>query len=162
MNEGTVVAISIAAEPGGVLQSLDEAAIVAGRGIVGDRYYLDESKEPRQSLTLIEAEQIERFNESATLNIEPFETRRNVVTRGVSLNDLVGIEFELGAVVVRGEELCEPCMGLANRLVSKFSISSISPSDIVGALTHRAGLRVSVLHGGQVRVGDPIRLRSTV
>ena len=152
--DATVVSIQIAPEAGADLQMLQEAELVAGKGIVGDRDHTEVHKQ----LTLVEAEQIEKFNAEAGLAIEASDTRRNITTRGVALNELVGKRFRVGEVEVRGAELCHPCEYIAGRLREAYSISNLSKAEIVSGLADRAGIRAEILTGGTVRVGDPIRI----
>ena len=153
---GTVVSIHIAAEDRAALRPLKEAELVAGRGIVGDRYWARASRLPKNEVTLVEAEQIEQFNAASGLDIAAADTRRNIVTRGVSLNDLVDKEFMVGEARVRGMELCEPCGYMAGELVTKYSITTLPAPEIIAKLTHCAGLRAQIVEGGMVRVGDVI------
>ena len=162
---GTVESIHIAKKIDGNLSSLSEAKLVPGKGIVGDRWYREKTDKegnpvswgaPKMELTFVEAEQIEQFNAKMGLRVEAHDVRRNIVTRGVSLNDLVGVEFMVGEVGVRGIELCEPCKHLGNRLASDPSNSPVSAPEIIEGLTHRAGLRANIATGGTIRIGDPI------
>lgn len=154
--KGSVVSIHIASESGGDLQPLDCAELVAGCGIRGDRHFTADGSHADSALTLIEEEQVELFNELTGLSLAPHDTRRQIVTRGVALNDLVGIRFRIGAVEVEGTELCEPCAYLADHLTRQFSITGVSGPKIVQGLVHRAGIRVSILNDGMVRVGDRV------
>lgn len=153
---GSIVSIHIAAEPGGDLQPLDSADLVAGCGIRGDRHFAADGSHADSAVTLIEEEQVELFNELTGLSLAPHDTRRQIVTRGVALNDLVGVRFRIGDVEVEGTELCEPCAYLADHLTRQFAITGLRPPDIVRALTHRAGIRARVLNDGSVRVGDRV------
>ena len=128
--------------------SVDSAEVVAGKGLVGDRYF-GVDKYPGQNVTLVEAEEIERLNEDHGQSIEQSATRRNIVTRGVRLNELVGKEFRIGDVVLFGVELCEPCAGLGGMLEN----DSMSNAEFVRALTHKAGLRTDVRQSGTITVG---------
>ena len=147
-----VVALCYCPADGGSMLSVPEVALVAGSGIVGDRYYGAKQKYPGQNLTLIEAEEIEAFNARNGTSIELTGPRRNVVTRNVRLNLLVGREFYIGAVALRGIELCEPCRTLATHLAA----TGMAKAKFVREFTHRAGLRVDVLRSGSIRVGDKI------
>jgi len=124
---------------------------VAGAGIEGDRYF-DRHEEPGQNITLVEAEEVERFNEEHGRPNDLSVTGRNLVTRGVRLNALVGKEFKVGAVLLRGVELCEPCLGLGQALAT----TQVAPAQVVRFLVHRAGLRADVLSTGEVVVGAAI------
>ena len=151
---GTVVSILVADGAGAAMRSLPEARLVAGRGIVGDRYhdgtgeFSPEVPDPDHELTLVESEQLERFRAETGLALDASDLRRNVVTRGVSLDALVGREFSVGPVAIRGIRLCEPCRYLAGR----------THSEVVPRFVHRAGLRAAILRGGIVRPGDPIQI----
>ncbi len=149
---GKVLSIHIAACGTSDMTEISEATLVAGRGIVGDRYHAEtgtfseQLEGPDHELTLIAAEEIARFCDSTGQTLGAGELRRNVVTQGIELNDLVGKEFTLGEVRARGMRLCEPCSHLA---------ALVSP-DVLPALVHRAGLRVAILEGGTVRPGDTV------
>lgn len=125
--------------------------VVAGAGIEGDRYF-DRHDEPGQNLTLIEAEEIERFLAAQGRPHDLSVTGRNLVCRGVRLNDLVGREFRIGDVRLRGVELCEPCLGLGEALAAE----GLRPADVVRQFVHRAGLRADVLDDGTLAVGAAV------
>jgi len=149
----TVELIAITPVAGGDMQFLTRAVVEAGRGIVGDRHYRREGAEPGQSLTLIEAEAIEAFNRQQGTAIALGELRRNLVTRGVGLNDLVGRRFVIGSVHLRGVELCEPCARLGELLAT----ATLTPPQVVAALVGCGGLRADVLRGGEIHPGDTLR-----
>lgn len=129
----------------------DAVRVVAGAGIEGD-FYFNKHKHPGQNITLVEAEMIEAFNREHNTELPLTATRRNLVTRGVRLNDLVGKEFSIGSQRFRGVELCEPCATLGKYLAT----SALGAQTIVKSLTHKAGLRADVLTTGVIRVGDTI------
>lgn len=132
---------------------LNEAVrVVAGAGIEGDRYYGTQQKYPGQNITLVEAEAIERFNAEQGTQLPLTGTRRNLITRGVRLNQLVGREFTIGSARLRGVELCEPCATLGRYLATP----ELTSAAIVAALIHKAGLRADVLTTGVIRVGDAV------
>ena len=139
---------SAAKEP---LQSVGEAKAIPGKGLDGDRYALQQgtfSKPlPDFELTLIEAEAIDAMKRDYGVEVAPGETRRNVVTRNVPLNHLVGREFHLGEVKILGIRLCEPCEHL----------EGIVGRPMIKGLRHRGGLRAQILSEGVIRVGDPVR-----
>lgn len=132
--------------------AVDAVQLKAGKGIVGDRFFGLRRKHPGQNLTLIEFEELESFNRTFSLQIPLNATRRNLITQGVRLNDLVGVTFKIGQVVCRGIELCEPCKVMARQ----FAASSLSQAEIIRAFTHKSGIRVEVLVDGVVRLGDEI------
>lgn len=149
---GRVVSIHVAVSGGAPMEATRDAELVPGKGIVGDRYFagLGEFSPPEQDpdheLTLIEAEEVERFNAENGHSFEPGAFRRNVVTRDVRLNDLLGVEFALGPVSVRGIRLCEPCRYLAG----------LVHPEVVGRMLHRSGLRAAIVRGGRLSVGDAV------
>src|SRR5207253_11149105 len=124
-----------------------------GIGLAGDRNHRQDGEDkPGRDLTLIEAENIEYLARDHGIELAPGETRRNVTTRGVRLNELVGKEFWIGEVLARGVKLCEPCTHLV-RLTGK---------QLIKPLTHRGGLRADLLSSGQIRVGDTIAVKETL
>jgi MOSC domain-containing protein YiiM len=133
------------------LHAVDQVVCVAGHGLEGDRKFRREGLRPSKNgpdreVTLIEAEAIEAVNRDCEIDLQPIETRRNVVTRGVALNHLVGKRFRIGEVVLEGLRLCEPCDHL----------ESLTRPGVREALLHRGGLRAQILVGGSIRVGDPV------
>jgi len=122
--------------------------VVAGAGIEGDRYF-NADNEPGQNITFVEAEVIEAFAQEHRRAADLSTTGRNVVTRGVRLNELVGREFVVGSVRFRGVELCEPCLSLGKALASP----TLSPARVVKHWVHRGGLRADALTGGELYVG---------
>jgi MOSC domain-containing protein YiiM len=144
----TIERIFVAPAPGGALVDVPRIYVVAGAGIEGDRYF-DAKRERGQNVTLVEAEVIEEFNANFEAGHELSCTRRNLVTRGVRLSELVGKEFVVGGVRLRGVELCEPCMGLGKAMATE----AVAPAAVVKYLTHRAGLRADVLSSGTIAVG---------
>ena len=149
----TVERIYVAESRGGLQLSVEAVRVVAGRGIEGDRNF-SRSKTPGRNLTLVAAEEIERFVQSTGIQLDLSLTRRNLITRGVELNSLVGREFTIGEVQLRGVELCEPCSRLAKHLRS----TGLKPSQVLSLFAHRAGLRADVLSTATIRVGDPLSL----
>ena len=156
----TVERIFVATNPGGTLVEAPHVRVIAGAGIEGDRYFRA-ADEPGQNITLVEAEVIEAFNVTFGTRHELSCTRRNLVTRGVRLDALVGNEFAVGSVRLRGVELCEPCRGLGEAMAAE----GVTPSMAVRFLVHRAGIRADVLTTGTIDVGaalvaepvDPMR-----
>jgi MOSC domain-containing protein YiiM len=122
--------------------------VVAGSGIEGDRYF-DSQGEPGQNVTFVEAEEIEAFFAEQQRPADLSATGRNIITRGVRLNELVGTEFLVGTVRFRGVELCEPCLSLGQALATP----EIPPAKVVKRLVHRGGLRADALSSGEVAVG---------
>jgi MOSC domain-containing protein YiiM len=152
---GKVEGIFIADRAGQPMRPTDEVLAVAGHGLDGDRYSTRKgtySERPGggRHLTLIETEVLEALATERGIELAPRESRRNVATRGVRLNDLVGKRFRVGSVLCEGIRLCEPCTyleGLTGRPINE-------------PLVHRAGLRAEILEGGSLRVGDEIQTES--
>src|SRR6266705_1117053 len=148
MFEGTVVSINIAPEAEAPMQSVQEARAFPGKGLEGDRYFVQKGTfakpQPDRELTLIEAEAIEAMKRELDVDYGLSESRRNVVTRGVPLNHLVGKEFWIGEVRARGLRLCEPCSHL----------QKLSHERVLPGLIHRGGLRAQILTEGMIRVGE--------
>ena len=147
MFEGKVVSINITPVAEGPMHSVEEVRAIPGRGLEGDRYFDHPKSDPRQELTLVEAEAIEAFRAEFKIEFGLDGTRRNVVTRGVPLNHLVGKEFWIGEVKARGLRLCEPCKHLQR----------LSHEKVLPGLIHRGGLRAQILTEGTIRVGEPIK-----
>ena len=148
---GTVEAIHLAAEGGAPMHSVDRVRAIAGVGLEGDRYALRTGQyaaDPKvdRDLTLIEAEEIEALATGPGIALAPGETRRNVTTRGIRLNELVGRRFRIGAVECEGTRLCEPCQYLTDLL----------GKPVLTHLVHRAGLRARILTGGEIARGDEV------
>lgn len=130
---------------------IEAVKVDAGKGIVGDRYYGKKGNDG-PNITFVALEEIHAFNENFEQRITLSDTRRNVVTYGVSLNDLVGKRFRIGDAEFYGVELCEPCALLGKRLATE----EMSAAQVVKAWLHKGGLRADVVRSGVLRVGMPI------
>lgn len=146
-----IEAIYIRRSPGGPLEACDRVEAVAGKGLRGDRHY-GADDEPGQNVTLVEAEEIEAFCDRHGLPRDLALTARNLVTRGVRLDDLVGRTFQVGTVRLRGVERCEPCLVLGRRLARE----GLDAPRIVREWAGRGGLRADVLDPGEIRPGDRV------
>lgn len=129
---------------------INAVQVDVGQGIVGDRYYGKRS-ENGQNITFVESEAITAFNANFEQNMCQSSTRRNIVTKNVRLNQLVGQEFSIGEVRFYGVELCEPCGALGRALANE----SLTASQVVRAWRLTGGLRANVLSTGILRVGMP-------
>src|SRR5207302_4161444 len=147
MSEGTVRSINITPVAERPWQSVENLRAIPGRGLEGDRYFHHLQKEPHRELTLVEAEAIEALRSEFKIDFGIDGTRRNVVTRGVPLNHLVGKEFWIGKVKARGLQLCEPCA----------TLQRLSHPKVLPGLVHRGGLRAQILTEGTIRVGETIK-----
>ncbi|MDH3511709.1 MAG: MOSC domain-containing protein [Gammaproteobacteria bacterium] len=155
---GQVISINIAVAEGAQVLELPVATLITEQGIDGDRYCAPASPPNLNQISLVESEVIESFAAEAGVDMQPREVRRNIVTRDISLNDLVGKKFCLGNVEAIGTELAEPCKGIAEILIAKYRLEYLTAKDIVASLLHRGGLYARVLRGGSVRPGDPINV----
>ena len=150
-NVGRVRSLHIAPERSAEMQAVERAYAVSGRGFEGDRYFHKRgtwSQHPGsgRQITLIETETLLALERDYGIVLAPARARRNIVTSGVCLNDLVGSEFRVGKVRLRGMRLCDPCAHLER----------LSAPGTLRALVGRGGLRADVLSDGVVCVGDPI------
>src|SRR5882672_3743377 len=155
MFNGRLIATALAQQATGPMERVESIEAIAGEGLRGDRYgagvgaaQFKGRRKPENEVTLIAREAIEAANDEFNYTIEHLETRRNLLTEGVPLNDLVGKKFRVGDVQLKGLELCEPCGYLEKRTFP----------GIKAALKHRGGLRCSILTGGELRVGDVLAL----
>ena len=148
---GHVVSIHVADSAAAPMKAVEEIRALPGHGLEGDRYFrrtgtYSATDGADRELTLIEIEAIEALRRDYGVDLEPAETRRNVATRGVALNHLVGRVFRVGSTTARGIRLCEPCSH-----VEKLAGKRIRPG-----LVHRGGLRAEILSEGTIRVGDDV------
>jgi MOSC domain-containing protein YiiM len=142
-----VVAIFIADAHSLPTRSVASIEVITGRGVVGDRHLKPEGATRGPSdLTLIESEAIEAFEAETGIPLEPRETRRQIVTEGIRLNDLVGASFRIGEIECRGIELCEPCSHLEH----------LTRPGVLRGMLHRAGITANAGADGTIAVGDAI------
>lgn len=151
MFQGKLLGIFAGPTKAANLQSVEQIEAETGRGLVGDRYFLEKGTFTKpgsadREVTLIEMEAIEALEHENQITLQPAQSRRNLVTRGVPLNHLVGQEFMVGEVRLRGIRLCEPCDHL----------ESLTIKGVLKGLLHRGGLRAQILQGGILHTGDPI------
>src|SRR5580765_8777407 len=119
MTDGRLLEIYVTPRRRGQPQAVEEVEAVAGRGLRGDHYFRqDGAGQPSQEVTLIESESLEFLEREYDIQLESGQTRRNLVTQGIALNDLVGQKFAIGAVVLHGIELCQPCRHLESFTVA--------------------------------------------
>lgn len=147
----TAIYLSPAAEELPV--SVPEAEARAHRGLVGDRYFTGngtfsdaDPKGPGRELTLIESEVLAVLETELGIHLTAAEARRNLVTQGIRLNDLVGVKFRIGEVLVEGNRLCHPCTHL----------DQVTGMKLLKPLENRGGLRATILSDGRIAVGDPM------
>ena len=153
MWSGSVVRLFVAPEAGAAMQAVEAARAVPERGLEGDRYFNHEGSfsrwpGPHRDLSLIAEEALDEMHREADVRLDPSESRRNVLTRGVPLNDLIGETFSVGEVRVAGIRLCQPC---------KYLVRLTGKPGLLPHLIGRGGLRVRILDEGFIRVGDVVR-----
>jgi MOSC domain-containing protein YiiM len=142
---GVVEQIAISAERGALPSPIPRVTAHAGRGLEGE-YHRADAPDAGQSITLIAAEALEGLRADTGIELSHEASRRNVLTRGVDLNTLVGRRFTVGAVECEGVELCQPC----NRL------AKLTQRGVLRGLVDRGGLRADIVAGGEIAVGDPV------
>ena len=150
---GLVVSLHIARHAAAPMQSIATGTAVAGRGLEGDRYFKQTGTYSNlpgtgREVTLIESEAVVALAREYDIQLPSGLARRNIVTRGIALNHLVGKTFSVGAAVLRGMRLCEPCLHM-----EKLAINGAARG-----LIHRGGLRAEIVTSGTIRVGDMIEI----
>jgi MOSC domain-containing protein YiiM len=142
---GHVEGIYISADHGDLPEPVESVRALADRGLEGNRYFFDDAP-AGTALTLIAAEAVEAMEQEHGISIEPRESRRNVVTRGIDVNALVGKRFRIGEVECEGVELCEPCS----------TLEGMTKPGVIKGLVHRGGLNADILSDGAISVGDAV------
>ena len=122
--------------------------VLANKGVVGDRHF-DDFNDPYCQLSLIESENIDYYNSKYGLNIPYINFRRNIVTKGIKLNELVGKKIKVGDVSIEGIDLCRPCRHLTEML---------DQENILKEFLRRGGLRCQILTSAKIKVGDQIKI----
>ena len=143
-----VYKIGIAKNKKQEIKEVIEVELVAGKGVVGDRNFQENNNEHNQ-LTLIESENIDYYNEKFGLKISYLAFRRNIVTNGIKLNDLVDKKLLIGKTKVKVIDLCRPCKSLQENLGQK---------NIIKEFLIRGGLRCKILNNSNIKIGDEIRV----
>ena len=130
------------------ITEVESVKVVADKGIVGDRHF-KEYNDPYSQLSLIESENINYYNIKYSLNIPYVEFRRNIVTEGIQLNNLIGKRFLVGSVELEGIDLCRPCRHLSELL---------NQDNIIKEFLRKGGLRCQILSSSKINVGDIIKI----
>ena len=131
------------------IEKKETIEVVASKGIVGDRYFHDFNGD-REQITLIESENIDYYNDTFNTKFTYLEFRRNIVTKNIKLNDLVGKTIQVGNIKLKVNDLCRPCKDLQQRL---------GKSNIIKEFLRRGGLRCEILSSGTINVGDKITVK---
>ena len=143
-----VFKIGIAKNNNQEIQEVKEINLSVGKGIIGDRYF-HEHNESRKQLTLIESENIDYYNEKFNLKIPYLNFRRNIVTRGIKLNNLIGKELLINQTKIKGIDLCRPCKELQEKL---------GLDNYIKEFLRKGGLRCEILTSTNIKVGDEIKV----
>jgi len=147
MQQGVVEQITISAGHEELPVTVASVRAVAGHGLEGDYHFEPDGAGSGEALTLIAAESLDGLLDDTGIELSHPQSRRNVLTRGIDLNALVGRRFTVGEVVCEGVELCEPCNELQR----------MTQNGVLRGLVHRGGLRADVLEGGTIAPGDAVR-----
>ncbi len=143
-----VFKLGIASDNNKKIQEVESINVLANKGIVGDRHFNDYN-DPYCQLSLIESENIDYYNTKFGLNINYVDFRRNIITRGIELNHLVGKKLKIGNVEVEGIDLCRPCKHLTEIL---------NQENILKEFLRKGGLRCQILSSSKILVGDTIKI----
>ena len=143
-----VYEIGIAKKNNQEIDKKESIEVVASKGIVGDRYFHDFNGD-REQITLIESENIDYYNKISGTNIPYVNFRRNIITKNIELNNLVGKNFNIGNVKLFGHRLCDPC---------KYLQDMIGDQKLVKKLIKKGGLRCEALSSGKISVNDTIKI----
>ena len=130
------------------IEEVDSFEVLANKGVVGDRHF-SEYNDPYCQLTLIESENIDYYNTKFGLNIPYIAFRRNIITKGIKLNELIGKKFLIGNIKVEGIDLCRPCKHLTEML---------NQDNILKEFLRRGGLRCQILSSSKIQVDDRIKI----
>ena len=147
---GKVVEIGITNIKGNKIQKVNNVDAIKGKGLQNDRKFSENNQKHRQ-VTLIEIENINHFNNISDTNIPPVDFRRNIITENVRLNELVGKEFFVGNIKLKGHDLCRPCKYLQDKL---------KQNNFVKEFLHKGGLRCEILTTGQINIGNIIKQKN--
>jgi MOSC domain-containing protein YiiM len=143
-----VYKLGISTEHNQSIKEVNSINVLANQGIVGDRHF-KEFNNPYNQLSLIESENIDYYNIKYSLNIPYINFRRNIVTKGIQLNDLVGKKILVGNIELEGIDLCRPCRHLTEVL---------GQDNIIKEFLRRGGLRCQVLSSSSIKIGDQIKV----
>ena len=131
-----------------IIEDVDSIEVLANKGVVGDRHFNDYN-DPYCQLSLIESENVDYYNTKFGLNIPYIDFRRNIITKGIKLNDLIGKRLLIGDVKVEAIDLCRPCRHLTEML---------NQENILKEFLRRGGLRCQILSSSKISVGDLIKI----
>ena len=144
----TIIEIGITSINNQSIKNVEIVELVAGKGIKGDRYFKDFNN-VRSQITLIESENIDYYNKSFNTNFLYKDFRRNLITKNIKLNDLIGKKLFIGETEIQANDLCRPCKPLQEQL---------GKENIIKEFLRRGGLRCEILKSGIIKVGDLIKI----
>ena len=145
---GKVYKLGITTDNNKKIQEVDSIEVVASKGVIGDRHFKDYN-DPYCQLSLIESENIDYYNTKYGLNISYIDFRRNIITKKIQLNNLIGKIFFIGKVQVEGIDLCRPCRHLTEML---------NQENVLKEFIRKGGLRCRILTSSKISVGDKIKI----
>ena len=143
-----VIKIGITSNNNKEIKEVDSIEVLANKGVIGDRHFKD-NNDPYCQLTLIESEKIDFYNLKYGLNISYIDFRRNIITKGIKLNDLVGKKLKIGSVEVEGMDLCRPCRHLNETL---------NQDNVLKEFLRKGGLRCQILTSSSINIGDKVEV----
>ena len=130
------------------IKEVNSIDVLANQGILGDRHF-QEFNDPFNQLSLIESENIDYYNSKYGLNIPYIDFRRNIITKGIQLNNLIGKKLQIGKVKLEGIDLCRPCKHLSEVL---------NQDNIIKEFLRRGGLRCQILSSSTIEIRDKIKV----
>ena len=143
-----IIEMCITSKSGDYMLNRQIIEVVANKGIINDRYFSDENKKDTQ-ITIIESENIDYYNKISNRKVPYINFRRNIITKGIKLNQLVGKEILLGKVKVKVHRLCDPCKELQDLMKDK---------NFVKKFIDKGGLRCEILSNGNISTNDNIEV----
>ena len=146
---GKVYKLGITGNNNKKIQEVESIEVVANKGVIGDRHFKDYN-DPYCQLSLIESENIDQYNTRYGLNISYVDFRRNIITKEIELNNLIGKKFYIGKVEVEGIDLCRPCRHLTEML---------NQENVLKEFLRKGGLRCRILTSSQINIGDKVKIK---
>tara|TARA_Y100001936_G_scaffold99473_1_gene97753 strand:- start:487 stop:930 length:444 start_codon:yes stop_codon:yes gene_type:complete len=143
-----VIKIGITKNNNQEIVNVSEIELIAGKGIKGDRHFQDYN-DPYNQLSIIESENINEYNKKYNLNIPYLNFRRNIITEGIKLNDLIGKKILIGEIQLNVIDLCRPCRHLAEKL---------GKDNIIKEFLRKGGIRCEIINDGKISVNDQIKI----
>ena len=146
---GRVYKLGITTDNNKKIQEVESIEVITDKGVVGDRHFKDYN-DPYCQLSLIESENIDQYNTKYGLNISYVDFRRNIITKEIELNNLIGKKFFIGKVEVEGIDLCRPCRHLTKML---------NQENVLKEFLRKGGLRCRILTSSQINIGDKVKIK---